>query len=126
MPSEKAQQIINRGMGTDPTEAAPLIREATDEILLEVLAGASQHGNRLEGVVQAVRAEIQRRAVHAQIAAFSNAAAAQIGALSEVEGATRDQIKVMKKLDRGASRLAIVIAVMSGLVVLTLWLAERV
>ena len=126
MPSDKAQQIMNRGMGTDSTEAAPLIREATDEILLEVLAGASQHGNRLAGVVEAVQAEIQRRAVRAQIASFSEAAAAQIGALSEVEGATRDQIEMMQKLDRGARWLAIAIAVFSSLFFLALWCAERV
>ena len=66
MPSDEAQQIINRGMGSDPTEAARLIREATDEILLEVLAGASFRG--LSGFV------FERHGVHCRQVKCSYAA----------------------------------------------------
>ena len=103
MPSDEAQKIMNRGVSNDPTKAARLISEATDEVLSEVLAGAPLYGSPLYGVVRVVQAEIQRRAVDAQI-------------------------DVTEKLDRGNRRLVLMGIAVAGvgvLVVIMIWLADR-
>ena len=117
MPSDEAQKIINRAVGRNPATAATLIEAEDKEVLLEVIAMSRQHGNAADGVVRAIEAELQGRNVAAQMNALQLTAANQIGALRDVEKATRDQIKVMVRLERKATQLELVLI---GLAVLTI------
>lgn len=114
MPSEQAQKIINAGLKNDSVQVAELVRGASDELLLEVLAGAAEHHSRTNGLRDAVEFERQRRDVGTQMEALQAAASGQIGALRDVEAAARDQIKVTERLETRATKLqwvAIAVAV---------------
>jgi hypothetical protein len=103
----QAQRIINIALD-HPGNEAPLIAEAGDDLLREVLAMSHVHGTRADGLRRAIDFEQKRRAVMAQLSALEVASTAQVSALQAVERSTRDAIEVTKRLGSQASRLTMV------------------
>ena len=100
----QAWKKVRLGLGYNDVH----IEAENKEVLLEVIAMSRQHGNAADGVVRAIEAELQGRNVAAQMKALQSTAANQIGALRDVEEATRDQIEVMVRLERKATQLELV------------------